>query len=135
VVSALAAVRHLLPSRVPTPSTRGILELDLGASENAHLFSTCESGRLHSLDCLLFAKGLPITPNHAHFLPTEARIVDRHAEERVFVLLVVGGKSVLVEQHQFRVIRARFRELGKLPSDGGDQAGLSCIRSSLVIVL
>jgi hypothetical protein len=30
-----------------------------------------------------------------------------------------------VEQDQFRVIHSRLREHGKLPSDGGDQAGLS----------
>jgi hypothetical protein len=50
VVSAVAAVWHLLPSRVPSASTRGIGELDLRTSQNAHLFSTCESGDLRSLD-------------------------------------------------------------------------------------
>ena len=30
-----------------------------------------------------------------------------------------------MEQHQFRVIRARFREVWKLFSDGRDQTGLS----------
>jgi hypothetical protein len=30
-----------------------------------------------------------------------------------------------VEQDQFGVIRARFHKVGKVPSDGGDQAGLS----------
>jgi hypothetical protein len=63
--------------------------------------------------------------DHAHFLATETRILDRHAEEGVFVLLVIGSKGVLVEQHQFRINRARFRKIGKLPSDSGDQAGLS----------
>ena len=43
---------------------------------------------------------------------------------QVFVFLVVGSKGVLVKQHQFRVIRARFRELRKLLPDGCDQAGL-----------
>jgi hypothetical protein len=42
VVSALAAVWHLLPSRVPSASTRGIGELDL-RTKNAHLFATSES--------------------------------------------------------------------------------------------
>jgi hypothetical protein len=41
------------------------------------------------------------------------------------VFLVVGSKSVLVEQYLFCVIRARFRELRKPLSDGSDQAGLS----------
>ena len=41
------------------------------------------------------------------------------------MLLVVGGKGVLVEQHQFCVIRACFRKLWKFLSDGSDQAGLS----------
>jgi hypothetical protein len=78
-----------------------------------------------SLDSALFAKGLPILPDHTDFFPTETCILDRHAEERVFVLLVVGGKGILVEQDQLRVIRARFHEVGKLPSDSGDQSGLS----------
>jgi len=85
-------------------------------------------------DCVFLSEGASVFPDHAHFLPTEASVLDRHAEEHVFVLLVVGGKGVLVEQHQFRVIRARFCELGEFPSDGGDQGG-RCVRSSLVMVL
>jgi hypothetical protein len=77
-----------------------------------------------SLDFLFFAEGLPIVPDHTHFFPTETSVLYCHAEERVFVLLVVGGKGVLVEQHQFRFIRARFREVGKILSDGRDQVGL-----------
>ena len=78
-----------------------------------------------SLDSLPFAKCAPILSDHPNFLPTETCVLDRHAEALVFVLLVVGGKGVLVKQHRFRVIRACFREFGKLRSDGGDQAGLS----------
>jgi hypothetical protein len=77
------------------------------------------------LDCALLANGASVLPDHAHFLATETCILDRHAEEQVFVLLVIGSEGVLVEQHQFGFIRARFHEVGKLPSDGGDQAGLS----------
>ena len=84
-----------------------------------------ELGRLRSLDRALFTETASVLSDHTHFLPTETSVFDRHAEERVFVLLVVGGKGVLVEQHQFRVIRARFREVWKLLSDGRDQAGLS----------
>ena len=82
-------------------------------------------GRLRSLDRAVFAESASVLPNHTHFLPTETRILDRHAEEHVFVVLIVGSKSVLVKQHQFRVIRARFREVGKILSNRGDQAGLS----------
>jgi hypothetical protein len=78
-----------------------------------------------SLNSLFFGKAAPIPPDHAYFLPPETGVLDRHAEEHVFVLLVIGSKGVLVEQHLFRVIRARFRELRKLLSDSGDQAGLS----------
>ena len=84
-----------------------------------------ESGRLRSLDSVLFAEGTSVLPDHAHFLATQTCILDRHAEERVFVLLVVGSKGVLVEQHHFRVIRAGFREVGKILSNRSDQAGLS----------
>jgi hypothetical protein len=78
-----------------------------------------------SLNSVFLAERASVLPNHAHFFPTETSVFDRHAEERVFVLLVVGGKGVLMEQHQFRVIRAGFRELWKSFSDGRDQAGLS----------
>jgi hypothetical protein len=78
-----------------------------------------------SLNFVFSVESASVLPNHAHFFPTETCIFDRHAEERVFVLLVVGGKGVLVEQHQFRVIRARFREVWKFLSDSRDQTGLS----------
>ena len=38
MVSALAAVWHLLPTRVADTSARGIGKLDLRASKNAHVF-------------------------------------------------------------------------------------------------
>jgi CheY-like chemotaxis protein len=47
------------------------------------------------LDCARFAEAASILPNHTHFFPTETRVFDRHAEERVFVLLVVGGKEIV----------------------------------------
>jgi hypothetical protein len=78
-----------------------------------------------SLNSLFFGKAASVFPDHAHFLPTETCVLDRHAEERVFVLLVVSSKRVLVEQHQFRVVRAGFREVGKILSNRRDQAGLS----------
>ncbi len=77
------------------------------------------------LDSLFFSKTAPVLPNHTHFLSAQTCVLDRHAEELVFVLLVVGGKNRLVEQHQFRVMRAGFREFGKLRSDGRDEVGLS----------
>jgi hypothetical protein len=88
--------------------------------------------RTESVDCrkcslksLFFGKAVPIFPDHPHFLPTETCVLYRHSEEQVFVVLVVGSKGVLVEQHQFRVIRAGFREVGKILSNRSDQAGLS----------
>ncbi|MGA7925789.1 MAG: hypothetical protein WCA20_07310 [Candidatus Sulfotelmatobacter sp.] len=79
---------------------------------------------MRSLDFVFLAQRAPVLPNHAHFFPTETCVFDRHAVERAFVLLVVGGEGVLVERHKFCVIRARFREFGKLLSDGRDQIGL-----------
>src|SRR5438552_1418303 len=52
------------------------------------------------------------------------RLLKRH-EKSVFVFLVVGGKSVLMNQDYFRVIRARFRELWKLLSNDRDKVGHS----------
>jgi hypothetical protein len=65
---------------------------------------------------ILFAESASVLADHTHFFPTETREFDRHAEERIFVLLIVSSKGVLVEQYQFRFIRARFRELKKPPS-------------------
>jgi hypothetical protein len=78
-----------------------------------------------SLDFVFRAEAASILPNYAHFFPTKTCVLDRHTEELVFVLLVVGSESVLMEQHQLRVIRACFREFGELCSDNGDEAGLS----------
>jgi hypothetical protein len=82
------------------------------------------SVRSCSLNCALFAERLSVL-EHTHFFPTEASVLDCHAEEHIFVLLVIGGKGVLVKQNKFCVFRAGFREFGKLRSDGRDQAGLS----------
>jgi len=49
------------------------------------------------MDCVFLAKGASVFPDHTHFFPTEASIFDGHAEEHVFVLLVVGGKGILVK--------------------------------------
>ena len=90
---------------------------------------------MRSLDRAVFTERASVFPDHAHFFPTEASVFDRHAEEHVFVLLVIGSKGVLVEQNQFRFIRARFREVGKLPSMVAIRLDSRCMRSSLVIVL
>jgi hypothetical protein len=78
-----------------------------------------------SVNSVFLAEAPSILPDHTHFLPTETSVLDRHAEQQVLILLVVGSKSVLVEQHQFSVIRARFSEVGKILSNRSDQAGLS----------
>jgi hypothetical protein len=77
-----------------------------------------------SLDAL-FSEAATVLPDYTNFLPTETSVLNRHAEEGVLILLVVGGEGVLVEQDQFRIIRARFREVRELFSDVRDQAGLS----------
>ena len=60
---------------------------------------------------------VPSSPRELRFFPItrtsfprRPRILDRHAEARVFVLLVIGGKGILVEQDQFGVIRAPLAE-------------------------
>ena len=77
------------------------------------------------MDFVFLAESASVLSDHTHFLPTETSVLDRHPKEHVFVLLLIGGKGILVEQHQYRVIRTSFREVGKLLSDGGDEAGLS----------
>jgi hypothetical protein len=44
------------------------------------------------LDFLWFGKTAPILSNYAHFLPTASGVLDRHAQQHVFVLLVVCSK-------------------------------------------
>jgi hypothetical protein len=53
-----------------------------------------------SLDSVLVAERASVPSNHTHVFPTETCVRDRHAEERVFVLLVVGCKGVLVKQRE-----------------------------------
>jgi hypothetical protein len=53
--------------------------------------------RLRSLDFVFLAQRAPILPDHPHFLATQTSVLDRHAEERVLILLIVGGESILVK--------------------------------------
>ena len=71
----------------------------------------------------------------SHALPyPQTCVLDRHAEELVFVLLVVGGKGVLVEQYEFRVIRQAFAKSGRFFLIVAIRLDSRCMRSSLVIV-
>jgi hypothetical protein len=81
---------------------------------------SCWTHAFDLLNSLFLGKAAPIPLDQPHFLAAQTCVLDRHAEERVLVLLVVGGKGVLVEQHQFRVIRAGFREVWKILSDRSD---------------
>jgi hypothetical protein len=87
-----------------------------------------------SLDFVFHAQRAPILPDHAHFFPTETCVLDRHAEERVFVLLVVGGECVLVEHDNLNIGGAHLHEVRKLLPDA---IGLDsrCMRSSSVMVM
>ncbi len=97
----------------------------IGTGLKSTVDADVESGQLRSLHSVFFAECLSALPDHTNFLATETCILYRHAEECVFVFLVVGGKGVLMEQNQFCVIRAGFREFRKCFSDHCDQARLS----------
>jgi hypothetical protein len=43
---------------------------------------------------VVFAERASVRSDHANFFPTESSVLDRHAEEHVFVLLVVAGVPV-----------------------------------------
>jgi hypothetical protein len=45
-----------------------------------------EGKQQSSLDSVFFAECLPILSDHTDFFPTEASVLDRHAEEHVFVV-------------------------------------------------
>jgi len=82
------------------------------------------------MDSLLFTECASVLIDHAHLFPTETSVLDRHTKEQVFVLLVIGGKGVLVEQPQFRVIPTGFHEIGKLKFGWSRLGGtlVSCAR-------
>jgi hypothetical protein len=50
-----------------------------------------------SLKSPFFGKAASIPPDYTHLFPTETSVLDRHPEERVLVLLIVGGESILVK--------------------------------------
>ena len=50
-----------------------------------------------SLDRVVFAESGAVLPYHTYFFSTQTCVFDRHAEELVFILLVVGGQGVLVK--------------------------------------
>jgi len=50
-----------------------------------------------SIDFAFSAEGASVLSDHTHFFPSKASILDGHAEERVFVLSVVGSKGILVK--------------------------------------
>jgi hypothetical protein len=79
---------------------------------------------LRSLDFVFLAQRAPILSDHMQFFPTETSVFDRHAEKHVLVFLVVGSKSVLMEQNVFRVVRAQPCKVWELLPYGRDQAGL-----------
>ena len=82
---------------------------------------SCWTHLFGSLNSLFFGKAASVFPNHTYFFPTETSVLDRHTEEPVLILLIVGGESILVKQHQVRLIRARFRELWERLPDSSDQ--------------
>ena len=89
---------------------------------------------LCSLDGVSLAERLPIPPDHTHFFPTEASVFDDHAEERVLVLLVIGGKGFLVKQHAVSSAHV-FANSGSFFLMVAIRLDSRCMRSSLVIVL
>jgi hypothetical protein len=49
-----------------------------------------------SLDRAVFTSAASVFANHTYFLATQTSVLDRHTEELVFALLVVGSERVLV---------------------------------------
>ena len=87
------------------------------------------------MDFVFLAQRAPILADDTHFFPTEASILDRHAEQRVFVLLVVSGKGVLVKQDEFRVFRDAFANSGSFFLIVAIRLDSRCMHWSLVVML
>ena len=73
--------------------------------------------------CLLRQTSFGSSQSLALF-PTETSVLDRHAEERVFVPTVIGGKTSWWSKTSSWRPRT-FSRTREAPFDGGDQAGLS----------
>jgi len=89
-----------------------------------------------SLNTVFLAKSAAVLPDHAHFLATQTRVLDRHAEELVLVLLAVGGKGTLVGAtpvpcHQSTL----FAKSGSFFLIAAIRLDSRCMRWSFVIVL
>ena len=79
----------------------------------------------NSLTSLFFGKAARAPPDHAHFLATQTSVLDRHAEKRVLFVLIVSGKRILVENHQFRTVGAHPCKVWEFRSDHSDQGSFS----------
>ena len=87
-----------------------------------------------SLDALFFAEAASVLPDHAYFLTSETRVFDRHTEECIFVLLVVGSEGVLVKQHQFMSSAQAFAKSGRFFLIVAIRLDSRCMRWSSVAI-
>jgi len=59
------------------------------------------------------------------FFPTETRVLDRHAEQDIFIILIVCRKGILMKHYRVYVLGAGLCKLWKVLSDSSDKVGLA----------
>src|SRR5579863_1183045 len=75
----------------------------------------------------------PIGSAHENLSAIDARKLHRHAEESIFLFLIVGGERILVQDDgRYVAFMARPGKLGELGFDDGDQIGFSLREFRLV---
>ena len=58
--------------------------------------TSVENARAASMSSLALINSLPVRPDDSDFLAEDARELYRHADQPIFLLLIVGGEGVLV---------------------------------------
>jgi hypothetical protein len=110
----------------------------LGNSTRSGKYAEPSLGDVHMdclLDSILFAERASVLPDHTHILPTESSIFYSHAEKSVPVLLVVGGKRVLVQYDSLNADAHILAKSGSFFLIVAIKLDSLCMRSSLVIAL
>ncbi len=86
--------------------------------------SSAGEGRAASMSSLALINSLPIPPVEADFLAADARKLYRHADELIFLFLIVGGEGVLVHDDNRGILCAACpRKVWEHLFDSSDEVG------------
>jgi hypothetical protein len=60
------------------------------------------------VDAVMLPDCLAVLSDDLYFFATQARILDGHSKQPVFVVTIVGGEGVLMQYHHLHIIRACY---------------------------